>query len=225
MMHFSSSPEADPRPHASALGELATAAAGLSELYRWHEWESTRWVLCDGDPPLPNVFRWWPQRLTINETDTATRLLLEVDPILQPREVASLYALARSNVTPRRRMRPMTNKALALAEFFLDSPEDESSDSQRTRWNEGPGRQFGLYPAHGGGPSNFTRDAEPCHRAATRGWMVQVTLWERPIVLLSRARSGRERTRFSGHERSRTVSQCHPPSGRSDVPAGHDPNR
>ena len=158
-------------PQTLPLGATAKVAAGLSDSFRWHEWEATRWLLCEGVVPLPNVFRWWPRRLTINQTDTPTRLLLEVDPMLQPQEVADLYRIARADVTPRQRMRPLSEKTLALAELILDWPEDESWQRLQSRWNEGPGLHLGSYPMHGGGPSNFRRDARiAVRRLIYVGW-------------------------------------------------------
>jgi hypothetical protein len=158
-------------PERSVLGAIATVAGELSASYRWHEWESTRWLLCEGSPPLPQVFRWWPQRLTNGETDTPTRLLIEVDPILTSAEVGAAYAAVRSTFAPHERLRPLNDKALALAEFGLGSPEDESWDHLRSRWNEGPGRRLGVYRSDGGGPSNFRRDVRNAlRRLMIVGW-------------------------------------------------------
>lgn len=158
----------------SLLGEVAKVAAELSDRYHWSCWDATRWVVCSGDPPTPWVFGWGPQ-LHLGETDTTTRLEMEVDPTLTPAEVAAAYGRARAAIFRGARVRPLDDKARALVRFALDQGRAKGEppwEEWRRCWNAGPGRKHGTYRGDGGGPWNFRRDLRSAWRRLTQvGWV------------------------------------------------------
>ena len=102
------------------LGKVAEAAERHDRDYLWDRWEATRWLVCGGSAPVPNVFRWKPERRVLGATDTTTRVLLEVDPTLTPADVAGAYGRVRQRIYRGERVRPLDDKALALYRLVLD---------------------------------------------------------------------------------------------------------
>jgi hypothetical protein len=156
-------------PRSSYLGEVAVVVETLVDTYRWQRWQATRWLVCGGPPPSPMLFGWLPMLRGIAGSDSPTRVRLEVDPALSPREVYDIYARVRSAMFPAERLRPLDDKALALAEFVASAPDDEST--WREQWNKGPGRVHGKYPNGGAGPATFRRDVRSAwKRLRNIGW-------------------------------------------------------
>lgn len=146
-------------PTSSVLARVAELSAALADRYRWEQWDATRWLVCGGDPPEPWLVHWQLTLRRVKGTDTTTRLLLEVDPVFSPAELAAMYGHIRAQLRPGRRFRPLDKSALARVNFYVDAAENSSQwDEWRRRWNQGPGRKHGTYSGVGGGPSNFRRD-------------------------------------------------------------------
>ena len=112
-------------PRSSVLGVVATASKRLAEQYPWSLRAATKWLVC-GEPVPATVnatvsfrpdsgFNPFGHEMI---TDTRTRLVLTVDPVVTPAEVTRLYAAARATIAPPR-VRPMRAKSLALAQFHL----------------------------------------------------------------------------------------------------------
>jgi hypothetical protein len=115
--------------------------AFFSERYHWDPAETTRWLICRGMPPgTPSVTAEY--RVVSGRRDSTSRIVLTVDPIVTPAQLAEAYSKARQPVVPpsRQRVRPTEVKAAKLAKFALEQSEDiESAPSERWRvaWNKG----------------------------------------------------------------------------------------
>lgn len=164
-------------PVESILGEVGLLSAELHEWFGWSHSDATMWLLCGGRPPTPFLFSWRPRIRQAGIHDTCTRLIMEVDPTLNPRDVATYYVQARAQIFPRQRVRPLDEKALALARFYLDRPKDERTrtpwEAWRESWNAGPGKQYKVYEKVGADPDNFRRDVRSAWERLTHvGWKV-----------------------------------------------------
>lgn len=115
LMHVYTRPVFEP----GILYQLAVLSERLAEEYHWSRAEATFFVLADvssGTPPpfvhtisarfILNIFSSWAM----------SRIELEIDPALTPREVASEYARIR-NGSIAKRPRTLSEKHLQLAEF------------------------------------------------------------------------------------------------------------
>ncbi len=115
----------------SLLGELARLSGNLADLYPWQEQQATVFVLTDAVPLVA------PIRTTVRRTgpiEAKSRIILEVDPWTDPREVASAYIRARGDAQRGIRRRPLSDRAYQLAEFVADR-RNHSDVELRRLWN------------------------------------------------------------------------------------------
>jgi hypothetical protein len=193
-------------PSNSAAARVAGHIQQLVHDFRWHPYHAARWLI-SAEEPIPPVtaatvsysldgISFLGDAVYVNTdgrqeseidrkamverfrpfTDTRTRITLEVDPAVSPAELGRIYAKARAAIAPDR-VRPLTDKALALATFLLDQEENASSapgstwDGWISKWNSGPGKKHGGYSRIGASRHNFRRDAKAAlQRLRYSGW-------------------------------------------------------
>jgi hypothetical protein len=171
----------------SLLGQLAMMVARLAKAFPWNRSKIARWIVCEGSPPpvvsavvstdLVGTTSFGPFRAP---TDTLTRITITVDPSLSPEEVMAIYAQARAGIRPssKARLRLLTDKSLALADFVLDREADVDLnppwEEWRAIWNSNVSQldvdwKYDLSKANS--PANFKRDAKSAiSRLARVGW-------------------------------------------------------
>ncbi|MGI8751865.1 MAG: hypothetical protein ACR2MN_06080 [Acidimicrobiales bacterium] len=166
-------------PERGWLGEVALVAKMVSEKYHWAEHKTVRWLLCEGEAP-PIVRCLITTTLPVDGvSDTRVRITLEVDPMMTPGELKSIYSSIRSQLLPVDRARHLSPKKLALVSFIMDQPE-EWNGFQRPpwqtwlqRWNEGPAAEYGTYDKDSKGRWTFERDAtDATRRLQFVGWEI-----------------------------------------------------
>jgi hypothetical protein len=124
-------PLRQPTSHGDALEELRTLATELVERYGWEHHQASTFVLTDLVPVLE------PIRSSITggrPTGPPTRLLLEVDPAVDPSDVMKHYKAARRQLFPGRVPR-IEDKRLRLAVFVADHP-GQSWEALLRSWND-----------------------------------------------------------------------------------------
>jgi hypothetical protein len=93
------------------LGELAKVADRLTHRFRWHPAEATVFVLTGKRPEVLILTASAETR-----TDVATRLILTIDPVLPPQQVAEFYADVRAQIAPVHVPRHLSAKHYRLAQ-------------------------------------------------------------------------------------------------------------
>jgi hypothetical protein len=122
------------------LGKLATWSNYLSEWLRWDPSETTRWLICGGKPPQTQSVTVEYQVGAEGFLNTTTRMVLTIDPMLSPAQVARAYTDARRPLVEkqRERVRSIDARTARLAQFILEQSEDIGSppwELWRKRWN------------------------------------------------------------------------------------------
>ena len=101
--------------------------------------------------------------------NATTWLVLEVDPDMDPAEVAAAYrAVRRIVIGQRERIRPLGERALALGAWAACRAKNETWEQRRRAWNS-------SHPQwqHDGPASNFARDATVAERRLLLpGWQL-----------------------------------------------------
>ena len=135
------------------LDRLRVLCNRLADWYGWESGQATLFVLTGG-VPLVLVAE---APLRYRRLPALTRLVLTVDPVLTPREVAELYRRARAK-TLSKRYRSLSEKHIQLAAFGAKA-EEKSAHERMRAWNaEHPQWRYTE-------SSNFSRD---CARARKR---------------------------------------------------------
>ena len=144
----------------SPLGHLKQVVTKLvTRSPWWQEAQAVAFVLTGVVPPLPRA------RITITySSHMPPRITLEVDPRLSSREVADIYAKARSEVF-QGRDKPMGEKHLTLAAFLAENATGETWQELMGKWNrEYPKWKYTDYRW-------FCRDARAAFKRVTgRDW-------------------------------------------------------
>jgi len=112
------------------LGRLAQLSRRLAERYGWHEAQATVFVV-SGMTPLIGVARVAWRRGAV---PVLGRIVLEVDPVLTPAEVAARYRQARAQALGKALVRPQSEKHRALAVFAVEHP-DGTLRERMAAWN------------------------------------------------------------------------------------------
>lgn len=114
------------------LGWLRWLSETLSVQCRWSKGHATTFVLTGATPPVAEstyqVRQGWP-------ISTLTRVHMEIDPAMSPREVANLYREIRFRHFGRRH-RSMSAKHLELAKFWSAAAEETTWKALREQWNQ-----------------------------------------------------------------------------------------
>jgi hypothetical protein len=137
------------------LRELDELTENLCIRYDWMKGQATHFVLT-GRTPTVNPVRAWAWRSTT--TPSVLRLSMTIDPTMSPEEVKRVYQFLRKTYFFRDILvRPLSAKAVDLAEFTLASEEFERTADLVRRWNS-------QHPEHTYDPEdavalgNFRRD-------------------------------------------------------------------
>jgi hypothetical protein len=131
------------------LAQLRDLCESLARNYHWQPAQATVFVLT-GQIPLISSRKW-----SVHASDVAGgRLILDVDPLLSPKQLARWYADIRKQLVPQRaRVRQLSEKHLTLAHFISRRSSEEPWEKRRHAWNA-------AYPRWKyGHESNFRRDA------------------------------------------------------------------
>lgn len=163
----------------SVLGQLKFTANALREEYPWPEGEIVGLIL-SGMVPSPFF-----GSVTIRETPSAERIMIEVDPRVPARDVLQLYQWAR-DAGPRK-TRALSERHAALAVFAFERNDGREWNRVLAEWNE-------THPQHAYGElRNFIRDCRTAHKRVTGNTL----LWKRK-------RGGARRPRRARHRRERS---------------------
>lgn len=132
----------------SSLDWLRRVSESLASRFAWWPAQGSLFVLTGLVPIIPPIRSTTTRRLPITAT---SRITLEIDPTLTPREVAGYYATARKGLLGRRSRR-MSEKHLRLA-IYAATHKDGTWAERMLGWNiENPDRPY----THS---TNFQRDA------------------------------------------------------------------
>ena len=131
------------------LEELARVSDFLSEAYCWTQAQAVLFLLTGETPRLTRI----RQAVRYRLPQALTRITLEIDPTVSPREVAEWYSIVRTEIVGGRH-RDQSDKHLKLAEFATTRPVGETWRASKTRWNT-------AFPTWSySGVQNFERDAK-----------------------------------------------------------------
>lgn len=143
--------------------DVVSCVSRLTEHNPWRVEEALAFLLTGATPSVQ-----WAD-VTVRVAGPDTRITLNVDPESSPRSVMALYAQSRKLIQAKGRIRPMTEKAAALAQFVFEQPKDRIWRERMTRWNKQVQRahsewQYDLV-------SNFHRDGTAAFRRLSNpGW-------------------------------------------------------
>jgi hypothetical protein len=133
------------------LEELRELSEALAEVYGWHAGQATTFVLTGLVPLLALVEVRFKQR----PMQVASRIVVEADPALSPKEVAEAYRSVRQQVLGPRH-RELTRKHLLLAYVAATKPASMSWSQLMGEWNAQIGQ---LHPEwRYDQVTNFARD-------------------------------------------------------------------
>lgn len=119
------------------LHELLTLTEKLAATFAWTKDQATVFVLSGVTPYVAGVRRETEVR---SEYPAASRLRLEVDPVVSPQEVVSVYSGLRQKVLEGT-CRPLSDKHLKLAVFAAERRPPAKWGEVMASWNE-------AYPEH-----------------------------------------------------------------------------
>jgi hypothetical protein len=147
--------------HAASSSELEALrkklSHGLASSYGWQPAQATVFLLTGSVPILPSL----RTRTIRRVASPASRIILEVDPTVTPREVEQHYTRARRRLMGGRRFRRISEKHLRLA-VFADAHRDGTWSDRMCAWNrEFPDDRYANV-------RNFQRDAAGALRRLLR---------------------------------------------------------
>ena len=117
--------------HDSLLGDLQMLSNALAGTFSWQPQQATMFVLSGAVPIVAAI------RGTVRykgPVAAASRIILEIDPWTDPRDVQAAYSTLRKGDDATRRYRPLGERALALAAFIAERP-DDPDEKRRRAWN------------------------------------------------------------------------------------------
>lgn len=137
------------------LDRLRKLSRILAARYGWVRAEAVRFVLTDEPPSAPLVRTGlWP---AFDGPTAASRIVLSINVVATPREVAKAYGRARRQLLSRT-PRKLSDKHLALAEFSAREGVGASWRERMEEWNaERPDWAYDR-------PANFSRDCVAAER-------------------------------------------------------------
>lgn len=120
------------------LDRLRKVSEHLASTYGWQDAQATVFVLTGAAPFVPSV------RGSVRRSSalTANRIVLDIDPWTDPRDVADAYKAVRSAHATKKRFQPLDARTYALVAFLLDY-DREASDAARKKWNATYGKREG----------------------------------------------------------------------------------
>lgn len=140
------------------LFQLSELNLRLEDRYHWNPAEATSFVLVVGFCPSVAILWSGIRGSYPNSCPRAMRRIeLLIDPILSPEEVAEAYSHIRKSVIPRKRIRPLSEKFLCLAEFAATHPQGRGLGERMAEWNRlSEQHKWGYKPY--AEERNFSRD-------------------------------------------------------------------
>ena len=114
------------------LGWLHWLSGWLSQRFLWEARHATMFILTDVPPPIMEVHYSVDSQRAV---PALTRVVMTIDPTMNPREVANLYREVRLRYFGRRH-RAMTSKHVELAKFWAAKGEDPAWKDLMTEWNK-----------------------------------------------------------------------------------------
>jgi hypothetical protein len=114
------------------LGYLLFLSKRLCEWYGWEECHATTFILTDVPPPIEEYDYLVDSRRRV---PALTRVIMQVDPAMNPREVASLYREIRLKHFGQRH-RSMSPKHIELAKFWGSVSESAPWKEVMQQWNQ-----------------------------------------------------------------------------------------
>lgn len=112
------------------LERLRKLCERLSKQYGWTEAQANTFVLTGEAPQISAI----THNIKERELSSLTRIVLEIDPTMSPREVGEYYRSIRQEVQGTRH-RDMTDKHLQLAIFAAARPDGETWAKRMDEWN------------------------------------------------------------------------------------------
>ena len=167
------------------LAHLVDVVDRLAKRYPWTPAKIARWVVAGTPPPkiINASIEFRPSGIPFvkdgiefgrdSDTDTMTRVILTVDPAMDPEDVDALFRMARRSISPKR-FRPLEGRALGLANFLLDDrysdPVVDGWERRLSEWNA----QYPRWAYQGEGAKHaFKRGAQMAlQRLAHVGWTI-----------------------------------------------------
>ena len=126
-----------PVKHGGTLDRLRAVSESLARRFEWEEAQATMFVLTGLSPPLSSLRGGF--RMALSQP-ISSRITMEIDPTLTPREVAEEYKKLRARLVGAR-YRLMSEKHLRLAEFYGGhKPEGTTWAALMKRWNHSQDR-------------------------------------------------------------------------------------
>lgn len=138
------------------LGRLWRLCEKLQQIFGWNQTQCTSFVLT-GEPPL--IPPAWLKPDFRTPYEVTSRITLEIDPAVSPKEVAQFYRNARSEVVSNR-YRSQSQKHLQLAVFSVSRSESEPWADQLAAWNE----KYPDWAYTSDRVKNFSRDCQQARR-------------------------------------------------------------
>ena len=121
-----------PVRYGGTLDELRMLSESLARRFTWQEAQATTFVLT-GVSPLLSSLRGWI-RIAFSQP-ISSRINMEIDPTLTPKEVAEQYKKLRTSLVGAR-YRSISEKHLRLAEFYGGhKPKDTTWSALMHKWN------------------------------------------------------------------------------------------
>lgn len=112
------------------LEHLRRLSDGLAEKYKWLNAQATAFILTGGIPLISSI----NTTLKINSRPLFSRIVLDVDPALSPREIAMHYRRSRKEIMAARH-RNLSEKHMQLALFDSKQPKTETWAIKMDGWN------------------------------------------------------------------------------------------
>lgn len=113
------------------LEYLRRLSDGLAEKYKWSNAQAVAFILTGGIPLISSI----STTLKMNSRPLFSRIVLDVDPALSPREIAMHYRRSRKEIMAARH-RNLSEKHMQLALFDLKQPKTETWAIKMDGWNK-----------------------------------------------------------------------------------------
>jgi hypothetical protein len=113
------------------LDRLRLLSERLAEKYKWTDGQATAFVLADRIPLIGSL----DITLKRNSNPLFSRIVLEVDPTLSPREIAEAYRRKRLEIMPKR-YRNLSEKHIQLALFNAEQSKGRTWGVKMAEWNK-----------------------------------------------------------------------------------------
>ena len=116
----------------STLDRLRRLGERLATEYKWSNAQATAFILADRIPLIGSLVI----TQKFHSRPLLSRIVIEVDPTLSPREVLEAYRRKRIEILPFRRYRNLTNKHIQLALFNAKLSKGKTWAVKMAEWNK-----------------------------------------------------------------------------------------